>query len=67
MTHLSRRIAREVAFSSIVQEFQGKNLGRRILQAMLNEPPHEKLFATTRTPGMACLLERQEFVITGQH
>ena len=58
--------AREVGFFSVSQAYQGKGLGRHILQALINELPHAPLFATTRTPGMARLLEEQGFVVTGK-
>ncbi|MDN8559087.1 GNAT family N-acetyltransferase [Citrobacter werkmanii] len=57
----------EVGFFSIAQHYQGQGLGRRILQALINEMPHAPLFATTRTPGMARLLEEQEFTVVGNH
>lgn len=56
----------EVGFFSIAPGWQGQGLGRRILQALINEMPHTPLFATTRTPGMMRLLEMQGFVVTGE-
>jgi len=58
--------AHEVGFFSIARDYQGQGLGRRILQALINEMPHTPLFATTRTPGMVRLLEEQSFVVTGE-
>jgi len=58
--------AHEVGFFSIAREYQGQGLGRRILQALINEMPHAPLFATTRTPGMVRLLEEQGFAAVGK-
>lgn len=58
--------AYEVGFFSIARDWQGQGLGRRILQALVNEMPHTPLFATTRTPGMVRLLEEQGFAVTGK-
>lgn len=58
--------AHEVGFFSVARDYQGKGLGRRILQALINEMPHTPLFATTRTPGMERLLEGQGFVVAGK-
>lgn len=56
----------EVGFFSIARDWQGQGLGRRILQALVNEMPHTSLFATTRTPGMVHLLEEQGFTAVGK-
>ncbi|EDH5631384.1 hypothetical protein CB172_13180 [Salmonella enterica subsp. enterica serovar Claibornei] len=56
----------EVGFFSIARDWQRQGLGRRILQALVNEMPHTPLFATTRTPGMVRLLEEQGFAAVGK-